>query len=127
MFTDLFKPLETLGLDPVIAVYILIAATTLGPFVTAALKRLSFIDSNLGNAINMTVNLAAFVVLWVFVEKSAPDKFLVYMIGGLAAGGGGSAINNWWRKRVRRFTPEPDPLATGEIRQITGKTPAPKS
>lgn len=118
MIDQVLQPLAALGFDPLIAVFVLLAATILGPFVTFGLKRLSFIDPGLGSSINMVVNLVAFLGLWTWFDGMNRDKLLIYLLGAAAAAGGGSAINNWWRKRWKGFGGDPDPLSTGQLRAI---------
>jgi len=77
----------------------MLVGSVLGPFVTAALKRLSWVDAQLGSAINLGVNVLAYVVAWWLIGGADRALLEQYLLWGLGAGGVGSAANNVWRKR----------------------------
>lgn len=78
----------------------ILAGAVVGPIATAALKRLSILDPQLGAAINLIATIALYLVAWWLVtgaDRTALESFLLW---ALAAAGVGQAGNNFWRKRV---------------------------
>lgn len=96
------SPSSTVTLDPGLleSLLAILAGTVVGPILTALLKRLSFIDSGLGAAVNLVATLALYVAAWWVVTGGDPGALGVYLAWALAAAGLGGAANNVYRKRI---------------------------
>lgn len=77
-----------------------LVGAVVGPFVTAAVKKLGIVDAKLGSAINLIATLALYLGAWWVVADGDPAQFDVYVTLALAAAGLGSAANNVYRKRI---------------------------
>lgn len=93
-------PPITLDFNVVEAVLQVLAGAIAGPFVTMFLKRLTFVDEQLGGAINAMVTLALYVGAWWIVTGGDGAQLGAYLMLALAAAGVGGAANNVWRKRL---------------------------
>ena len=62
------------------------------PFVTEALKRLSWVNERLGAAINAAVLVGGYVVAWYFVRT--PPELSTWIMWGLGAAGLSTAGHN---------------------------------
>lgn len=78
----------------------ILAGAVVGPIVTAALKRLSIVDAQLGAAINLASTLGLYLLAWWLVTGGDRAVLEVYVVWALAAAGVGQAGNNLWRKRL---------------------------
>lgn len=79
----------------------ILSGAVLGPIVTTFVKRLSWVDPELGGAINVLATLALYLAVW--GVWTGGDRALVgdYVTWALAAAGLGGAANNVYRKRMR--------------------------
>lgn len=85
------------------AVLAIVFVSIVSPFLTALLKRVSWIDETLGAAINLAVCIAIYSTAWFFLRSTvpeAPQDWLSWLSWGLAAAGIGGAANNIYRKRI---------------------------
>lgn len=78
----------------------ILAGSVLGPILTALVKRVPWIDSELGAALNLGLTVALYLGawgLWTGGDRAQLEQWLTW---ALAAAGVGGAGNNVWRKRM---------------------------
>ena len=70
----------------------IVASAIVSPFITEALKRVSWINERLGAAINAAVLVGGYVVAWYFVRN--PPELATWVMWGLGAAGLSAAGHN---------------------------------
>lgn len=90
-------PLSTGLLESLLGI---LAGAVVGPMLTTLLKRLPWIDEQLGAAVNLVATLGLYAGAWWLVTGGDRAALELYLTMALAAAGLGGAANNVWRKRM---------------------------
>lgn len=78
----------------------ILVGSILGPILTALVKRVPWIDAELGAAVNLGLTVAVYLVAWAWWTGGDRALLEQWLTWALAAAGVGGAGNNLWRKRL---------------------------
>lgn len=78
----------------------ILVGAIVGPILTALMKQVSWVNEELGGAINLGLTVGIYLGVWAWVTGGDKTLLEQWLTWALAAAGVGSAGNNFWRKKM---------------------------